>query len=174
MVVTGDKGGGRGRLQRSILRPCLRVGKMVGSCLGVVMNKPVVLATRRCFFLVGLLVVAGCSWKAQYPDRLRTPRRAERGLDHRNPQPGPRRPRARQDDRELVYRRRIARPGLCLDRRRAGTVVLGQLISSRGHHQVAKTSMSSGSTPGPTTPRGWRRSRSLATKPAAGRVPPVA
>ena len=100
-----------------------------------IMNKRIVVGTRRCLLLAGLPIIAGCSWKAPIPTDIRIRRGVDRGLDHRNSEPGPRGSRARQDDRELVHRRRVARPGLRLGRQRAGTIVLDQPLSSGGGHQ---------------------------------------
>ena len=99
------------------------------------MNKPVVPGTRRCLILAGLSVVAGCSWKAPTPADYVPDEGPTEAWIIATPNPVPAGSGARQDDRELAHRRRVARPGLRLDRRRAGTAVLDQPLSPGGHHQ---------------------------------------
>ena len=99
------------------------------------MNNRFVHGTRRCLILVGFSVVAGCSWKAPVPADYVPDEGPTEPWIIATPNPVARRTGARQDDRELAHRRRAPRPGLCLDRRWAGTVVLVQPLSPGGHHR---------------------------------------
>ena len=100
-----------------------------------VMNNEFVHGTRRCVILVGFSVVAGCSWKAPVPADYVPDEGPTEPWIIATPNPVPA---GRGPGKTIVNWHTgdgVARPGLRLDRRRAGTVVLVQPLSPGSHHR---------------------------------------